>query len=91
MRSTRKEKPTFLASTIYAGTTALRLCGPIVVSDGVAMSHGGSAVVRMRLTLPDSVFTRLALTAIKRGSSTSPVAAKILDRNLPRLGIAADD
>jgi hypothetical protein len=44
-----------------------------------------------KLTLPDSVFTRLELTAIKRGSTASAVAAEILDRNLPRLRIAADD
>jgi hypothetical protein len=44
-----------------------------------------------KLSLPDSVFTRLELTAIKRGSTASAVAAEILDRNLPRLRIAADD
>jgi hypothetical protein len=44
-----------------------------------------------KLTLPDSVFTRLELTAIKRGSTASAVAAEILDRNLPRLRIAVDD
>jgi hypothetical protein len=44
-----------------------------------------------KLSLPDSVFTRLELTAIKRGSTASAIAAEILDRNLPRLRIAADD
>jgi hypothetical protein len=44
-----------------------------------------------KLTLPDVVFDRLVLTAIKRGSTASAVAAEILDRNLPRLRIAADD
>jgi hypothetical protein len=44
-----------------------------------------------KLTLPDSVFDRLVLTAIKKGSTASAVAAEILDRNLPRLRIAADD
>jgi hypothetical protein len=44
-----------------------------------------------KLSLPDSVFTRLELIAIKRGSTASAVAAEILDRNLPRLRIAADD
>jgi hypothetical protein len=44
-----------------------------------------------KLTLPDSVFERLALTAIERGSTASAVAAEILDRNPPRLRIAADD
>jgi hypothetical protein len=44
-----------------------------------------------KLMLPDSVFDRLVLTAIKRGSTASPAAAEILDRNLPRLRIAADD
>ena len=44
-----------------------------------------------KLTLPDSVFDRLVLTAIKRGSTASAIAAEILDRNLPRLRIAADE
>jgi hypothetical protein len=44
-----------------------------------------------KLTLPDSVFDRLVLTAIKRGSTASAVAAEILDRNLPKLRIATDD
>jgi hypothetical protein len=44
-----------------------------------------------KLTLPDSIFERLVLTAIERGSTASAVAAEILDRNLPRLRIAADD
>jgi hypothetical protein len=44
-----------------------------------------------KLTLPDSVFDRLVLTAIKRGSTASAVAAEILDRNLPRLRIASDE
>jgi hypothetical protein len=44
-----------------------------------------------KLTLPDSVFDRLVLTAIKKGSTASAVAAEILDRNLPRLRIAADE
>ena len=46
---------------------------------------------KRRLTLPDGVFDRLVLTAVKRGSTASAVAAEILDRNLPRLRIAADD
>jgi hypothetical protein len=44
-----------------------------------------------KLTLPDSVFTRPELTAIKRGSTASAIASEILDRNLPRLRITADD
>jgi hypothetical protein len=44
-----------------------------------------------KLTLTNAVFDRLVLTAIKRGSTASAVAAEILDRNLPRLRIAADD
>jgi hypothetical protein len=44
-----------------------------------------------KLTLPDAVFDRLVLTAIKRGSTASAVATEILDRNLPRLRIAADE
>ena len=44
-----------------------------------------------KLTLPDCVFDRLELTAIKRGSTASAIAAEILDRNLPRLRIASDE
>lgn len=44
-----------------------------------------------KLTLPDGVFDRLVLTAIKRGSTASAVAAEILDRNLPRHRIVTDD
>ena len=35
----------------------------------------------------DTVFGRLELTAIKRRSNLSAIAAEILDRNLPRLRI----
>jgi hypothetical protein len=35
----------------------------------------------------DAVFERLELTAIKRRSNVSAIAAEILDRNLPRLRI----
>jgi hypothetical protein len=44
-----------------------------------------------KLTLPDGVFDRLVLTAIKRGSTASAIAAEVLDRNLPRLRIASDE
>jgi hypothetical protein len=44
-----------------------------------------------KLTLPDSVFERLELAAIKRGSTPSAVAADILNRYLPRHRIATDD
>jgi hypothetical protein len=44
-----------------------------------------------KLTLPDSVFDRLVLTAIKRGSTASAIAAEILDRQLPRHRIVTDD
>jgi hypothetical protein len=44
-----------------------------------------------KLTLPDGVFDRLVLTAIKRGSTASSVAAEILDRDLPRHRIVTDD
>ena len=43
------------------------------------------------LTLPDSVSTRPELQAIRKGSTASAIAAEILDRNLPRLKITADD
>jgi hypothetical protein len=54
-------------------------------------STGGDKGKGRKLTLPDAVFDRLVLTAIKRGSTASAVAAEILDRNLPRLRIAADE
>jgi hypothetical protein len=41
--------------------------------------------------LPDSVFERLSLHAIKRKTNASAVAAEILDRNLPKHRIATDD
>jgi hypothetical protein len=40
-----------------------------------------------KLSLPDSVFDRLQLTAIQRRKTVSAVAAEILDRNLPKLRI----
>jgi hypothetical protein len=40
-----------------------------------------------KLSIPDSVFDRLQLTAIQRRKTISAVAAEILDRNLPRLRI----
>jgi hypothetical protein len=56
-----------------------------------ASSDVGEQISAHKLTLPDSVFTRLKLHAIKRGSTASAIAAEVLDRNLPRLRIAADD
>lgn len=44
-----------------------------------------------KLQLPDSVFERLQLTAIKRRSNPSAIAAEILDRNLPKLTIASEE
>ena len=38
-----------------------------------------------KLSLPDAVFERLELIAIRRRSTVSANAAEILDRNLPRL------
>jgi hypothetical protein len=43
-----------------------------------------------KLVLPDAVFERLQLSAIRKRSTVSAVAAEILDRNLPRLRIEAD-
>jgi hypothetical protein len=43
-----------------------------------------------KLTLPDAVFERLELTAIKKRSTISAIAADILDKNLPRLRIEQD-
>jgi hypothetical protein len=56
-----------------------------------ASSAAGEKSGARELTLPDPVFTRLELTAIKRGSAASAIAAEILERNLPRLRIAVDD
>ncbi len=47
----------------------------------------GGAARGHKLTLPDAVFERLELTAIRRRSNVSTVAADILDKNLPRLRI----
>jgi hypothetical protein len=45
-------------------------------------SHG------RKLTLPDSLFDRLQLYAIKKRKTVSAAAAEVLDRNLPKLRIA---
>jgi len=50
----------------------------------------GGATRGHKLSLPDGVFDRLQLTAIRRRSNVSAVAAEILDRNLPRLRIEQD-
>jgi hypothetical protein len=50
----------------------------------------GGAGKGHKLTLPDAVFERLELTAIKRRSTVSAVAADILERNLPKLRIEQD-
>jgi hypothetical protein len=44
-----------------------------------------------KLHLPDHVHDRLVLLAIKRKSTSSAVAAEILDRSLPRLKIETDE
>jgi hypothetical protein len=44
-----------------------------------------------KLTIRDSVFNRLELHAIKRGSTASAIAEEILDRQLPRHRIVTDD
>jgi hypothetical protein len=43
-----------------------------------------------KLTLPDGVFERLMLHAIKKGMTVSATAADILDRNLPQHKIVTD-
>lgn len=43
-----------------------------------------------KLILPDAVWERLELTAIRRKTTASAVAADLLDRNLPRLRIEQD-
>jgi hypothetical protein len=47
----------------------------------------GESTKGRKLSLPDSVFDRLQLTAIQRRKTVSAVAAEILDRNLPKLRI----
>ena len=44
-----------------------------------------------KISLPDSVFDRLQLTAIQRRKTLSAVATEILDRNLPKLRIERDN
>jgi hypothetical protein len=51
----------------------------------------GEKVRGRKLQLPDSVFERLSLHAIKRKTNASAIAAEILDRNLPKHRIATDD
>jgi hypothetical protein len=47
----------------------------------------GEATKGRKLSLPDSVFDRLQLTAIQRRKTVSAIATEILDRNLPKLRI----
>jgi hypothetical protein len=56
-----------------------------------ASSGVGEKISAHKLSLPDSVFTRLELHAIKRGSTASAIAAEILDRQLPHHRITTDD
>jgi hypothetical protein len=51
----------------------------------------GEKVRGRKLQLPDSVFERLSLHAIKRKTNAAAIAAEILDRNLPKHRIATDD
>jgi hypothetical protein len=54
-------------------------------------TDGEDSVRGRKLQLPDSVFERLSLHAIKRKTNASAIAAEILDRNLPKHRIATDD
>jgi hypothetical protein len=65
--------------------------GPRKAARRRARPSAGERSGAHKLTLPDTTFMRLELTAIKRGSTASAVAAEILDRHLPRLRIAAAD
>jgi hypothetical protein len=51
----------------------------------------GGPVRGRKLQLPDSVFERLSLHAIKKRSNASTIAAEILDKNLPKHRIETDD
>jgi hypothetical protein len=44
-----------------------------------------------KLSVPESVFERLRLTAIKRKTNMSVLAAEILDRNLPHVVVTLTD
>jgi hypothetical protein len=44
-----------------------------------------------KLSVPESVFERLRLTAIKRKTNMSVLAAEILDRNLPYAAVTLTD
>jgi hypothetical protein len=48
-------------------------------------SHG------RKLTMPDALFDRLTLYAIRKRMTVSAAAAEVLDRNLPHLRIAVDE
>jgi hypothetical protein len=43
------------------------------------------------LNLPDVIFERLQLVAIKRRKTMSAVAAELLDRHLPKLRISGEE
>jgi hypothetical protein len=44
-----------------------------------------------KLTIRDSVFARLELQAIRKGSTVSAIVDEMLDRELPRLKITQED
>jgi hypothetical protein len=51
----------------------------------------GEKIKAHKLSLPESVFSRLELHAMKKGTTASAIAAEILDRNLPHHRIVTDD
>jgi hypothetical protein len=75
-----------------------KLDKPLVSAEGFSRAETVQAVRRAssdvgekssahKLILPDSVFTRLELHAIKRGTTASANAAEILDRQLPKFAV----
>jgi hypothetical protein len=57
---------------------------------GRRVSPGGKVSGR-KFQVPDTVFERLQLQAIKKRSNPSAVLSDILDRELPKLKIATDE
>jgi hypothetical protein len=51
----------------------------------------GGKVSGRKFQLPDAVFERLALQALKKRTSPSAIVADILDRELPKHRIATDE
>ena len=51
----------------------------------------GEKVSGRKFQLPDAIFERVQLAAIRRRTNPSEIVAEILDRNLPKLKIATEE